>query len=108
LTIFKKFNQLAKFNYFNFFKKKKMSRQKSFDQIYLERKLAGEKYQIDKKMVKFNKQLKKIEKNRQTPAHWPYYFHCVYPGYQNAYYPETVRNFNFIYFYVFNQDLETG
>ncbi|KAL3082494.1 hypothetical protein niasHS_000416 [Heterodera schachtii] len=25
-------------------------------------------------------------------AHWPYYFHCVYPGYQNAYYPDAHRS----------------
>ncbi|KAF7627167.1 hypothetical protein Mgra_00009564 [Meloidogyne graminicola] len=61
------------------------------EKIYLERKFSGKKYQIDKNMVKLNKQLKKIEKQRETPAHWSYYFHCVYPGYQNAYYPETLN-----------------
>nr|CAD2178469.1 unnamed protein product [Meloidogyne enterolobii]CAD2180589.1 unnamed protein product [Meloidogyne enterolobii] len=68
-----------------------MDRDKSFEQKYLERKFVGEKYQIDKKMIKFNKELRNIEKNRHTPSHWSYYFHCVYPGYQNAYYPETLQ-----------------
>jgi hypothetical protein len=27
---------------------------------------------------------------RTFEPHWPYYWNCVYPGYQNAYYPETV------------------
>jgi hypothetical protein len=31
------------------------------------------------------------DKKRTFAPHWPYYWQCVYPGYQNAYYPETVK-----------------